>query len=195
MAPPSNEPLSTSTPPSAADVARRAARIRLLLFDVDGVLTDGRVLLHADGMESKQFFIRDGTAIVLAREAGLLTGFLSARSSASTLVRAEQLKVPIVRQGVHDKLSGYEEILRDQSLQHAEVAFMGDDLLDLPVLGRVGLACAPADAVDEVRARVHWTSRHAGGAGCVRELVEIVLRAQDRWQHAIDAYLAPEEAR
>jgi 3-deoxy-D-manno-octulosonate 8-phosphate phosphatase (KDO 8-P phosphatase) len=177
------------------ELERRAARIRLLLFDVDGVLTDGRIVLHADGTESKQYFIRDGTALVLARQAELLTGFLSARTSHSTAVRAAQLRVPIVRQGIHDKASAYQEILEEHGLEDADVAYMGDDLLDLPVLARVGLACAPANAVEEVLARVHWTSRYDGGAGCVREIVELVLRAQDRWDSVLQTYLPiqPEE--
>lgn len=170
------------------DFAGRARRLRLLLFDVDGVLTDGRILLHADGTESKQYHIRDGTALVWARRAGLLTGLLSARTSMATTQRAQQLSIPIVRQGVDDKLAAYEAILVDQRLADDEVAFMGDDLLDLPVLARVGLSCAPADAVADVRTRVHWVSAHGGGAGAVRELVEHVLQAQGQWQALLDRH-------
>lgn len=171
------------------EIDSRARALRLLLFDVDGVLTDGRILLHADGSESKQYHIRDGTGLVWARRAGLLTGLLSARSSLSTTQRAQQLGIPIVRQGVDEKLGAYEQILAEYQLTDAEVAFMGDDLLDLPVLTRVGLACAPADAAPEVRARVHWVSSLNGGAGAARELVELVLRAQGRWQEILDRFL------
>jgi 3-deoxy-D-manno-octulosonate 8-phosphate phosphatase (KDO 8-P phosphatase) len=171
-----------------SEIESRARAVRLLLFDVDGVLTDGRILLHADGTESKQYHIRDGTGLVWARRAGLLTGLLSARTSMATTQRAQQLSIPIVRQGVDDKLSAYYEILEDQRLTDAEVAFMGDDWLDLPVLGRVGLSCAPADAAPEVRERVHWVSGCGGGAGAVRDLVELVLRAQGRWQELFDRY-------
>jgi 3-deoxy-D-manno-octulosonate 8-phosphate phosphatase (KDO 8-P phosphatase) len=166
-----------------------AARIKLLLFDVDGVLTDGKILLHADGTESKQFDIKDGTAIVWAQRAGLTVGFLSARTSAASAQRAAQLGVALVRQGVPSKLEAYEEIVRGQALSDAEVAYMGDDVLDLPVLGRVGLSAAPADAAGEVRARVHWVSRLPGGHGAARELIELILRDQGRWEEIVAAYL------
>ncbi len=170
------------------DLTERARRVRLLLFDVDGVMTDGKILLHADGTESKRFDIRDGTALVLAERAGLRTGLLSARWSAATAERALQLRIPIVRQGAADKLSTLEEIMRAEGLVEAEVAYMGDDLLDLPVLGRVGLGAAPADAVPEVRARASWVSSRCGGDGAVRELVEMVLKAQGRWDAIVAAW-------
>jgi 3-deoxy-D-manno-octulosonate 8-phosphate phosphatase (KDO 8-P phosphatase) len=163
----------------------RAGRVRLLLFDVDGVLTDGAILLHADGTESKRFDIRDGTGIVLAERAGIKTGILSARQSAATTERARQLRIPIVRQGAVDKLETYEEILAAEGLTDVEVAYIGDDLLDLPVLARVGLSAAPADAVPEVRSRVHWVSNRNGGDGAVRELAELILKAQDRWSEMV----------
>ena len=166
-----------------------AARLKLLLFDVDGVLTDGKILLHADGTESKQFDIKDGTAIVWAQRAGLTVGFLSARTSAASAQRAAQLGVALVRQGVASKLEAYEEIVRGQALSDADVAYMGDDVLDLPVLGRVGLSAAPADAADEVRARVHWVSSLPGGHGAARELIELILREQGRWEGIVAAYL------
>jgi 3-deoxy-D-manno-octulosonate 8-phosphate phosphatase (KDO 8-P phosphatase) len=166
----------------------KAALIKLLLFDVDGVLTDGRVILHGDGTESKRFAIRDGTGIVWAHRAGLMTGLLSARLSPTTAQRAAQLSIPIVVQGTLAKLDAYEEILREHGLQDAQVAFMGDDLLDLPVLRRAGLSAAPADAVPEVRSRVDWVSGSRGGEGAARELVELVLKAQDRWQGLVDGY-------
>jgi 3-deoxy-D-manno-octulosonate 8-phosphate phosphatase (KDO 8-P phosphatase) len=159
----------------------RARTVRLLLFDVDGVLTDGKILLHADGSESKQFDIRDGTAIVLAHRAGLRTGLLSARRSGATAERAAQLGIPIVEQGALMKEPAFDAILRAEGLADAEVAYMGDDVLDLPVLHRAGLAAAPADAVNEVRSRVHWVAEARGGHGAVRELIELVLKAQDRW--------------
>ena len=183
----------TSQRPDQDDaLAAQTRALRLLLFDVDGVLTDGRILLHADGTESKQYHIRDGTGLVLARRSGLLTGLLSARTSASTLERARQLAIPIVRQGAANKLTTYEEILAEQGLADHEVAFMGDDVQDLPVLARVGLSCAPADAVPEVRSRVRWISRLNGGAGAVRELIELVLRAQGTWDGLVGSYL-PEQ--
>jgi 3-deoxy-D-manno-octulosonate 8-phosphate phosphatase (KDO 8-P phosphatase) len=176
-------------------IADRARRIRLLLLDVDGVLTDGKILLHHDGTESKQFDIRDGTGIVLAQKAGIRVGLLSARQSAATVERAAQLRITLVRQGSLDKLATYEEIRRELDLDDAAIAFMGDDLLDLPVLGRVGLAAAPADAVDPVRNRVHWVSTRRGGDGAVRELSELLLTAQDKWENLVAEWLpAPAES-
>jgi len=166
----------------------KAARIRLLLFDVDGVLTDGRVVVHADGTESKAFGIRDGIAIVWAQRAGLQVGFLSARMSPTTPHRAAQLGVTIVHQGVLKKLEGYERIVADARVADAEVAYMGDDIVDLAVLARVGLSAAPADAVDEVRSTVDWVSSAQGGRGAARELIETVLRAQDRWDAIVASY-------
>ena len=171
---------------SSLDV--NAARLRLLLFDVDGVLTDGKILLHPDGTESKRFDIKDGTGLVWAQRVGLRVGLLSARTSAATAQRAAQLGVTIVQQGVPSKLQAYDDILRQQQLTDAETAYMGDDLLDLPVIARVGLSACPADAVDEVRSRVDFVSRAVGGDGAVREFVEIVLKAQGRWDALLGAY-------
>lgn len=159
----------------------KASRIRLLLFDVDGVLTDGVVIMHSDGSESKGFHIRDGAALVWAQRAGLTVGLISARSSGATTHRAAQLAVRLVVQGVSNKLTAYVKILADASLDDDAVAYMGDDLIDLPVLARAGLSAAPADAAAEVRSRVDWVSAAGGGRGAVREFVEMVLRAQDRW--------------
>jgi 3-deoxy-D-manno-octulosonate 8-phosphate phosphatase (KDO 8-P phosphatase) len=167
----------------------RARRITLILFDVDGVLTDGKILLHPDGTESKQFDIKDGTGIVLAQRAGLTVGFLSARTSTPTAQRAAQLGVTLLHQGVASKLETYEQIVDSLMLDDDHVAYMGDDVVDLPVLHRAGLAAAPADAVDDVRSRVHWVSRANGGQGAARELIELILRAQDQWEELIAAYL------
>jgi 3-deoxy-D-manno-octulosonate 8-phosphate phosphatase (KDO 8-P phosphatase) len=174
---------------TGSSIDSRARRIRLVLFDVDGVLTDGKILLHADGSESKQFDIKDGTGIVLAPRAGVTVGFLSARVSASTARRAAQLGVTLLHQGVASKLDTYEQIV-DQLLVHDDqVAYMGDDIVDLPVLARAGLAAAPADASDDVRPHVHWVSRARGGHGAARELVELILRAQEKWDPILREYL------
>ena len=170
-------------------VQAKASRVRLLLFDVDGVLTTGEVIMHTDGSESKGFHIRDGAAIVWAQRAGLMVGLLSARSSGATAHRAAQLAVRIVEQGVKSKIAAYEQIIRDAKVDDRDVAYMGDDLLDLQVLARVGLSAAPADAAPEVRERVDWVSTVAGGRGAVRELVELVLRAQQRWDDVLRQHL------
>lgn len=173
---------------SSNDIEAKARCVRLLLFDVDGVLTDGKVLIHADGSESKQFAIKDGIAIVLAQRHGLLTGVLSGRASPATLHRAQQLGMAVVYDNVTTKVETYAQILAAHGLIDEEVAYMGDDLLDLPVLARAGLSAAPADAVPEVRARVHFVSRTRGGEGAARDLVELVLRAQGKWDAVVASF-------
>jgi 3-deoxy-D-manno-octulosonate 8-phosphate phosphatase (KDO 8-P phosphatase) len=163
--------------------------IKLLLFDVDGVLTDGRIIVNGDGTESKQFNIRDGAAIVWAMRAGMSVGLLSARLADATSVRATQLGITIVVQGAANKVAGYEQILADEGLTDEQVGYMGDDLQDLPVLRRAGFSAAPADAAPEVRAAVQWVSPSGGGRGAVRECIEHVLRAQGVWRTAVADYL------
>jgi 3-deoxy-D-manno-octulosonate 8-phosphate phosphatase (KDO 8-P phosphatase) len=153
----------------------------LILLDVDGVLTDGTVVMHGDGTESKAFHIRDGAAIVWSMQSGVQVGLLSARMSAATTQRAAQLGIKIVAQGVISKPVEFERIVAEQGLADVEVAYMGDDLLDIPVLKRAGLSGAPADAAAEVRDTAVWVSTHGGGRGAVREFIELVLRAQGHW--------------
>jgi 3-deoxy-D-manno-octulosonate 8-phosphate phosphatase (KDO 8-P phosphatase) len=169
-------------------IEEKAARIKLLLFDVDGVLTDGIVTVHGDGSESKAFGIRDGISMVWAQRAGLSVGLLSARTSSTTPHRAAQLGITIVHQGVLNKLEGYERIIAAARVTDTEVAYMGDDIVDLAVLARVGVSAAPADAVAEVRAQVDWISSVGGGRGAVREFIEMVLRSQGRWEAIVAAY-------
>jgi 3-deoxy-D-manno-octulosonate 8-phosphate phosphatase (KDO 8-P phosphatase) len=171
-------------------IAEKAARLQLLLFDVDGVLTDGTLHVHHDGSESKAFWVRDGTAIVYAHRAGLVTGLLSARFSPSTTHRAAQLGITIVEQSSLNKLAVFERILAERGLRDDEVAFMGDDILDLPVLLRAGVSACPADAVPEVRERVDWVSPSPGGRGAVRDLVELVLRARGAWDPIVQGSVA-----
>ena len=160
-----------------------------MLFDVDGVLTDGKILMHSDGTESKQFDIKDGSAMVWAARLGIQIGFLSARSSLATAQRAAQLGITLVHQGVASKLEAYEQVADSLMLDDAQIAYMGDDLLDLPVLARVGLSSAPADAAADVRRRVHWVSNGRGGDGAARELIELILRAQNLWDSIVSSYL------
>jgi 3-deoxy-D-manno-octulosonate 8-phosphate phosphatase (KDO 8-P phosphatase) len=172
------------------DLQDKARRIRLLLFDVDGVLTDGVVTVHADGSESKGFHIRDGAAIVWAQRAGIPVGLVSARASGATTHRAAQLAIRIVAQGVPSKLTAYEQIVRDAAIEDSAVAYMGDDLLDLPVIARAGLSGAPADAAPEVRQAVDWVSAQPGGRGAAREFIELVLRARGLWDRVTGDYFA-----
>ena len=173
-------------PPDQIDA--RARGLRLLLFDVDGVLTEGSIVLPGQGPEAKNFFIRDGLGLVWAQRAGLSVGLISGRASEATTRRAAELGISIVIQGQNDKRAAYTQIVGAEHVRDDQVAYMGDDLLDLPVLSRVGLATAPADAVDEVRTRVHWVSRCPGGRGAARELVELVLRARGQWDAIVRSF-------
>lgn len=175
---------------STLSLTARARRVRLILLDVDGVLTDGTVIMHADGTESKGFHIRDGAAIVWAIQAGIPVGLLSARTSGATTRRATQLGIRIVSQGVGSKTAEFARIVADQGLEADDVAYMGDDLLDLGVLARAGLAGAPADAAPEVRGAAHWTSTLGGGRGAVREFIEVILDAQDLWNGIVKGFSA-----
>jgi 3-deoxy-D-manno-octulosonate 8-phosphate phosphatase (KDO 8-P phosphatase) len=177
-------------PLSAEELHRRAGRVRLILLDVDGVLTSGTVAIDSTGQESKDFFIRDGLALVWARRQGFQVGFLSGRPSTVTTRRAEELGITLVVQGGPDKRKPYEDILRAGPYEDDEVAYMGDDLVDLPVLGRVGISGAPADAVADVRERVHWVSQAAGGRGAVREFIELLFRATGRWSNLVESHLS-----
>jgi 3-deoxy-D-manno-octulosonate 8-phosphate phosphatase (KDO 8-P phosphatase) len=170
-------------------MARDARHVRLLLFDVDGVLTDGTILFHHDGTESKTFHIRDGAGMVWAQRAGLTIGLLSARTSDATTRRAAQLGITLVVQGAGDKLAAFDRIAREAGLPDDQIAYMGDDLQDLPVLRRAGFSAAPADAAPEVRRCVDWVSSKAGGRGAARELIEHVLHLQGVWADAVAEYL------
>jgi 3-deoxy-D-manno-octulosonate 8-phosphate phosphatase (KDO 8-P phosphatase) len=165
-----------------------AAKIKLILLDVDGVLTDGAVVIYGDGSETKRFHIRDGIALVWAQRSGITVGLLSARHSATTAQRAAQLGISLIYQGVSSKIDTYDQIVGDMVLGDEQVAYMGDDIVDLAVLRRAGLSAAPSNAVDEVRSRVHFVSSRPGGDGAVRELVELILRSQQQWDSLVAAY-------
>ncbi len=169
-------------------LAGRARALKLILTDVDGVMTDGSLLLLADGSEAKAFHVRDGLAIVLAHKAGLRTGLISGRASAVVARRAQELGMSVVRQGIADKAKAFHEILREQALEAHEVAYLGDDLNDLPVMLEAGLTAAPKDAVFEVRAQAFMVLDAAGGRGCLREFVEAVLRARGDWERVTGVF-------
>jgi len=157
-------------------LASVALRLRFLLFDVDGVLTDGRLFYLEEGV-AVAFNVKDGVAVGRAREAGLGVGFLSARGSSAVARRAADLGVDEVVLGCGDKLAAFGQILERQGLDPSEVAYVGDDLVDLPVLRRVGLSAAPADAAAEVRANVDLVLNAPGGGGVARELVDRIVEA------------------
>ncbi len=168
-----------------AALAERCRAIKLLLSDVDGVMTDGSLLLLPDGREAKAFHVRDGLGIVLAHHAGLRTGLVSGRASELVARRAQELGMAVVRQGVRDKGAALREILAEQGLEAREVAYIGDDLNDLPILAEVGLTAAPADAPHEVRAEAYMVLSASGGRGCLREFIEAILRARGDWERAV----------
>lgn len=159
----------------------QARRVRLLAMDVDGVLTDGRILLDSQGCELKGFHVHDGQGIVLAHRAGLQTAWMSGRSSEAVTQRASELGVAWLYQGISDKYRVLQELLRQTALSADAIAYIGDDLGDLPIMRCVGLPIAVADARPEVRAYATWVTRQPGGHGAVREVIDLVLRAQGRW--------------
>ena len=171
------------------DLEQRCRSIEFILSDVDGVLTDGRILLDNHGIESKQFYVRDGLGVKLWQKAGYRFGILSQRSSQSLKVRAAELGIDIVRQGIPDKVTVLKQLLAELGLSREQVCYLGDDLPDLPVARRVGLGVAVADACAELRQAAHYVTTLAGGQGAVRETVEMVLKAQGRWDDVIQAYL------
>lgn len=165
----------------------RAKSIRLIVMDVDGVLTDGRILYSADGAEIEAFSVKDGLGIRAAQRAGLLTAILTGRVSGAVARRAKELGIHEVHQGIPNKMEAYETLLRRHGLTDEAVAYVGDDLNDLPLLARVGLSAAPADAADEVKARVAFVTVRGGGRGAVREVIDLILKAQGRWERAIES--------
>ena len=165
----------------STDVTERARRIKLLLMDCDGVLTDGLLWLTADGDEQKAFHARDGQGISLLHRAGLQTGIITGRTSSAVDRRAQDLKMSYVRQYVKDKIKALEEILADAGVTIDECAYIGDDVADIPVMRRVGFAVAVSDAVEETKQAAHYVTALEGGGGAVREVCDLILKAQGRW--------------
>ncbi|MBI1911857.1 MAG: HAD-IIIA family hydrolase [Deltaproteobacteria bacterium] len=163
--------------------------VRLFIFDVDGVLTDGRIIYNDSGQETKFFDVRDGHGIKLLMRAGIEVGILSARESNVVKYRADNLGIELVYLGRKDKLSAFEEILKSKSITPKEIAYMGDDIIDLPVIKRVGFSATVADGVDEVKAMADYVAAKKGGRGAVREVAEVVLKAKGKWDEIMSHYL------
>jgi 3-deoxy-D-manno-octulosonate 8-phosphate phosphatase (KDO 8-P phosphatase) len=167
----------------------RARRIRLMVFDVDGVLTDGSLHFGADGEMIKTFNVLDGHGIKLLQQSGVTTAIISARQSALVARRAADLGITHVQQGVHDKLSGFQALLAECGVDAEASGFIGDDVIDLQVLTRVGFAASVPNGHPEVRSRVHYVTTASGGHGAVRELCDFILRAQGNYEAALAPYL------
>lgn len=194
----------------------RARKIKLLLFDVDGVLTDGKLFIfpapvgaqqsileqsakhggrggfgfHSQSLiEAKGFHAHDGTSISLARLAGIKTGLITKRISETVALRARDLKLEYVRQGIQDKRTAFNEILKEEGIQAEEAAFVGDDVIDLPAMRAAGLAIAVENARADVKKESHYITPHAGGDGALRDAVEFILKAQGKWKKVMEAYI------
>jgi 3-deoxy-D-manno-octulosonate 8-phosphate phosphatase (KDO 8-P phosphatase) len=171
------------------EIERRATRIKLLLMDCDGVLTDGRITLLENGDEEKSFHTRDGHGLVLLHRAGLRSGIISGRTSSLVERRARELGMHYVRQGTWDKIKDFEELLAEAGVDEHEAAFIGDDVTDIPLMQRSQLAVAVADAAAETRAVAHYVTGLAGGFGAVREVAELILKAQGHWSELMRKYM------
>ena len=174
----------------APDVLARARAVRLVVLDVDGVLTDGRIIYGTGGMELKAFDVRDGHGVRMFHRAGLRTAILTGRASDVVTRRAEELGIADVVQGARDKLAAYRELLARHALADAQVACIGDDVTDLPLFARAGLAVAVPGAAPEARAAAHYVTGRTGGRGAVREVLDLILKAQGLWDEALARYRA-----
>jgi len=172
-----------------AQLTVRARRVQLLILDVDGVLTDRRIILGSDGSQFKAFDVQDGFGLVLARKAGIKTALITAERSQAVAWRASQLKIDWVAQFARDKAKALKKCLAHFRISPEAAGYVGDDLLDLPVLSRVGFRAAVADARPEVRRAVHYVTKIPGGRGAVREVVELILRAKKAWPGIVRGYL------
>lgn len=174
-----------------ADEIRRARKIRLLLLDVDGVLTRGEIVYDRRGREIKAFDVHDGTGIWLAQTVGLRVGLLSGRVSRIVEVRAKELEITLLRQGSRNKLNDGISLAGELRLRPEQVAYMGDEVVDIPLLRATGFAAAVANARPEVKEIAHYVTLRKGGEGAVRELIEYLLKAQKKWDKAIAPFLNP----
>jgi len=171
------------------DETSRGQRIKLLILDVDGVLTDGHIIFGHDGELMKNFHVQDGLGITIAHKAGLKTAIITGRESQIVQLRSSELKIMDVYQGSKNKLEALYELIEKYNLALEEVAYVGDDLIDLSVMTKVGLSCAVANAVPEVKSHAHLVTNHHGGKGAVREVIEFILKSQGKWEKIITSYI------
>jgi len=170
----------------------RGEKIKLLVLDVDGVLSDGRIIFGHDGELMKNFNSQDGLGITVAHKAGLRTAIITGRESQIVHLRGSELNIADIYQGTKNKVEALSDLIAKYKVTLEEVAYVGDDLNDLPVLVRVGLACAVANAVPEVKNYAHFVTNHQGGQGAVREVIEFILKTQGKWESIVNAYVQGE---
>lgn len=168
-------------------------KIKLFVLDVDGVLTDGGIILGSDGAEYKKFDVKDGSGIALARHVGLKFAVISGRYSKVIDLRAAELKIDAVYQNVSVKMEAYEDLKVKFCLKDADICFVGDEIIDVPVMEKCGFAAAPVDAAVETKKASDYVCKSSGGRGCVREIIEMALKSQGLWQKAIARYLRYEK--
>lgn len=173
----------------AAEVTARAAGITHLFLDCDGVMTDGAIISLPDGQEAKRFDIHDGHGIVLWRRAGRKVGIITGRGGPALERRVEELQIEYLIQKTYDKLAAFEALVEREGIDLQSIAYMGDDVVDLPLLRRVGLAIAPPNSVPEVLEHAHVVTEKSGGNGAVREVIELLLKIQGRWDDLMSRYL------
>jgi len=164
------------------------SRIRLLVMDVDGVLTDGGIIIHSDGTESKRFHVMDGHRIKMWQRAGLETAIISGRETAATTFRAEQLGISHVIQGCLQKLPAFESLLAALGLTAGQIACVGDDLMDIPLVKRAGFGVAVANAAQELKNIADFVTAHQGGDGAVGEVIEVILKKSGKWDSLLERY-------
>ncbi|UCD70655.1 MAG: HAD-IIIA family hydrolase [Syntrophobacterales bacterium] len=167
----------------------KAKNVKLLILDVDGVLTDGRIVIDDRGVETKCFDVRDGHGIKLLKRANIEVVIITGRKSHVVSHRARELGIDSVYQNIHDKLEVYQALLDDKGLKDEEVGFMGDDLVDLPLMKRVGFSAVVADGIEDLKSCADYISRNRGGRGAVREISELILKAQGKWAEVMERYL------
>ncbi len=182
-----------NSPDYPPEVYQRAQNIRLLILDVDGVLTDGRLYFDAKGEALKVFHVRDGHGIKLAQRAGIEIALLSGRRSDAAYHRARELGINRFHESLRDKVAVMGEIMAAMQIQASQAAMVGDDLVDLPIMSRAGLAVAVADAVPEVLAAAHWVTSNPGGRGAVREVCDLLLKAQGKWEEVLRPWIVQDE--
>ncbi len=181
--------MNTGSAPTAI-VIEKAAKISLMIFDVDGILTDGSLHFNADGEVMKTFNVLDGQGIKLLQQAGIQTAIISARQSAIVSKRASDLGITHVMQGIHDKYAAFVSLCQQLNVSFEECGFIGDDVIDLPILLRVGFAASVPNGHSEVRSRVHYVTQAGGGRGAAREVCDVILKAQHKYDAALVPFLS-----